>query len=190
MAGVLYPKSGSLSKENGRRVARFGPIMAWRIADQDSAVQVRDNLHLDSAVSLSPVVSWHEATWSWSSTQLCPIVSAVLPDEDGSLLQQCLGSKGRCLNGCWLLQILLQTPLAEYTCVKAAAVYKQSFAHLTEQAEIAHEASRLLSDCLRSTIPKCLVSNTAITHVSTPGSLIPFLSVVSVLLRLKNNWGR
>ena len=51
-------------------MARFGPIMAWRVADQDSAVQVRDPLHLNSALSLSTVISWHGATWNWPSEQV------------------------------------------------------------------------------------------------------------------------
>ena len=42
----------------------------------------------------------------------------------------------------WLLQILLRTPLAEYTCIKAARFYKQTFEHLQEQAEIAQEVNR------------------------------------------------
>jgi len=39
-AGVLQPLTGATTKESGRRVARFGPMLTWGIDHQDATVQV------------------------------------------------------------------------------------------------------------------------------------------------------
>ena len=40
VAGVLHPLTGPIRKEAGRRVAKFGPVLAYAIESQDAAVQV------------------------------------------------------------------------------------------------------------------------------------------------------
>lgn len=40
VSGVVHPTSGALSKKKGRRVIRFGPILDWRVSENDSDVQI------------------------------------------------------------------------------------------------------------------------------------------------------
>ena len=39
-AGMLHSLKGNLSKEIGRRVPKFGPLISWQIQEEGAALQV------------------------------------------------------------------------------------------------------------------------------------------------------
>ena len=60
-AGVLYPATGLLSKQEGVRLAKFGPLQSWTIHPNSDGYQARAArsllaLPLRSLVRLAPLL--------------------------------------------------------------------------------------------------------------------------------------